>query len=116
MAESEHSAEYRFFLIEIEFIEVRRFSSAPKFNIVERLNEWVRTMKAVEGLSDTAKLKMEYWQAFIDYAILKPEFKAQFNSRKAHPHYWYSRGQLFNGDCPYRKYTEESSGSRDLFQ
>ena len=78
-----------FFLIEIELWKIGDSLPAPKFNIVERPNEWAKTMKIVEGLSETQKIQLEFWQNFIEYAYNKPEFSSTFGRRKAHPQHWY---------------------------
>lgn len=78
-----------FFLLEIELWKINDSLPAPKFNVVERPNDWAKTMKAVEGLSDTKKLQLEFWQAFNDYAFGKPEFKSVFSKRKPQPQHWY---------------------------
>ena len=46
-------------------------------------------MKAAEGLSDTQKLQLDFWQAFADYAFTKETFKQQFSRRKPQPQHWY---------------------------
>ena len=81
-----------FFLIEIELWKIGDSLPAPMFNIVEKPNAWTKTMKVVEGLSDSQKLYLEYWQAFCDYAFSKPEFKKLFSQRKPLAQTWYSFG------------------------
>ena len=78
-----------FFLLEIELWKINDSLPAPKFNIVERPNDWAKTMKAAEGLSDTQKLQLDFWQAFADYAFTKETFKQQFSRRKPQPQQWY---------------------------
>lgn len=78
-----------FFLLEIELWKINDSLPAPKFNVVERPNDWAKTMKAVSGLSDTRKLQVDFWQAFNDYAFNKPEFKKIFSKRKPQPQNWY---------------------------
>lgn len=79
-----------FFLIEIELWRINDSIPAPKFNVIEKPNDWAKTMKIVEGLSELQKLKLEYWQAFNDYAFTKDGFKKMFSQRKAAPQHWYS--------------------------
>lgn len=81
-----------FFLLEIELWKIDNSPLAPKFNIVERPNDWAKTMKATEGLSETKRLQFEFWQSFVDYAFSKPEIKSVFSKRKAQPQNWYSLG------------------------
>lgn len=78
-----------FFLLEIELWKINDSPPAPKFNVVERPNDWAKTMKAAEGLSETKKLQLEYWQAYSEYAFEKPDFKRVFSKRKAQPQHWY---------------------------
>ncbi len=77
------------FLLEIELWQINDSPLAPKFNIVERPNDWAKTVKAVEGVSDTKKLQMEFWQAFAEYAFANAAFAQQFKKRKAQPQHWY---------------------------
>lgn len=78
-----------FFLLEIELWKINGSVPAPRFNIVERPNDWAKAIKASEGLSDTKKINLEYWEAFKKYAFNKTEFKQIFSERKAYPQGWY---------------------------
>lgn len=78
-----------FFLIEIELWKIGDSLPAPKFNVVEKPNDWAKTMKAVEGLSETQRLQYEFWQAFNEYAYNKIEFSSQFSKRKPQPQHWH---------------------------
>ena len=78
-----------FFLLEIELWKINGSVPAPRFNVVERPNDWAKAMKASEGLSDTKKTNLEYWEAFKKYAFNKTEFKKIFSERKAYPQGWY---------------------------
>lgn len=77
------------FLLEIELWQINDSPLAPKFNVIERPNDWAKSVKAVVGVSETKKLQMEFWQAFCDYAFAKPEFAQSFKARKAQPQHWY---------------------------
>ena len=77
------------FLLEIELWQINDSPLAPKFNIVERPNDWAKTVKAVEGVSDTKKLQMKFWQAFAEYAFSNTSFAQCFKKRKAQPQHWY---------------------------
>lgn len=79
-----------FFLLEIELWRIDNSLPAPKFNIVERPNDWAKTMKATEGISDTRKLQLRYWQAFAEYAFARTDFQRAFTKRKPLPQQWYS--------------------------
>lgn len=77
------------FLVEIELWQINNSPYAPKFNVVERPNDWAKSLKTAEGLSDTKKLQLEFWQAFADYAFNNPSFSQAFSRRKAQPQHWY---------------------------
>lgn len=81
-----------FFLIEIELWKIDDSLPAPKFNIVERPNDWVQAMKTTEGLSPTKKLQFDFWQAFTEYASEQTDFKKVFSLRKSLPQHWYNIG------------------------
>ena len=81
-----------FFLLEIELWKIDDSLPAPKFNIVERPNDWVRALKTTEGLSDTKKLQFDFWQAFTEYASEQTDFKKAFSIRKSLPQHWYNIG------------------------
>lgn len=80
-----------FFLVEIELWAIDNSLPAPKFNIVERPNDWTKTIKAAEGLSETKKLQLDFWNAFTDYASSKPEMHQHFKKRKPQAQHWYSQ-------------------------
>ena len=77
------------FLLEIELWQINDSPYAPKFNIVERPNDWSKSMKAIDGISDTKKLQLEFWQAFNEYAFAKKDFSQFFKQRKASAQHWY---------------------------
>lgn len=79
-----------FFLLEIELWRIDESSPAPKFNVVERPNDWVKEMKAAESLSEGQQLQLRYWRAFNDYAFGKSDFRKIFSQRKAQPQHWYN--------------------------
>ena len=80
-----------FFLVEIELWAIDDSLPAPKFNVIERPNDWAKTMKAVEGLSETKKLQLEFWSAFTDYASHNPAIQQHFKKRKPQAQHWYSQ-------------------------
>lgn len=82
-------SEVGLFLVEIELWQINDSPIAPMFKIVERPNDWAKTMKTSEGLSDTKKLQFDFWQAFAEHAYAKPEFASVFSRRKAQPQHWY---------------------------
>ena len=78
-----------FFLLEIELWQIGDSMKAPRFNIVEKPNDWSKTMKTIEGLSDTDLLKLEFWTGFNDAMSNNDKFKYHFRARKASPQHWY---------------------------
>lgn len=56
-----------FFLIEIELWRIGKSEPAVKFNIVERLNDWAKSMKKSSSLTQSGALKLNFWQQFIEY-------------------------------------------------
>ena len=78
-----------FFLVEIELWQINDSLLAPKFNVVEKPNDWAKTMKSIEGMSETDRLKLEFWQAFNDQMASNPDFQREFNLRKPQPCHWY---------------------------
>lgn len=78
-----------FFLVEIELWKIDNSALAPKFNVVERPNDWAKTMKMKDGFSDGKRLQLEFWQSFSDYAFQQVPFSRQFKKRKPHPQLWY---------------------------
>ena len=56
-----------FFLIEIELWRIGKSEPAVKFNIVERPNDWAKSMKKSSSLTQGGALKLDFWQQFIEY-------------------------------------------------
>ena len=81
-----------FFLVEIELWKIDNSPPAPKFNIVAKPNNWIRSLKIEDGISDTKKRQLKFWQSFKKYIFSKPEFKSNFSPWQAHPQNWYSLG------------------------
>ena len=81
-----------FFLVEIELWQIDNSSLAPKFNIVEKPNDWAKTMKSIEGLNETERLKLEFWQQFNNQLESNTIFQKEFNLRKPQPQHWYDLG------------------------
>lgn len=79
------------FLIEIELWRIGNSPLAPRFNVVERPNEWAKTMKIVENLTPLRKFKLDFWQKFCDYAFSgHNEFSRVFSQRKCLAANWYN--------------------------
>ena len=78
-----------FFLLEIELWQIGDSMKAPRFNVVEKPNDWSKTLKTIDGLSNTELLKLEFWNGFNDAMSNNDEFKHHFRARKASPQHWY---------------------------
>ena len=80
--------EAAFFLVEIEVWSIGGSLPAPRFNVVEQPNEWARTVKASEGMSETDKIKLAYWTRYREVAEATPEFMKEFSPRKPAKDHW----------------------------
>ena len=78
-----------FFLLEIELWQIDDSQKAPRFNVVEKPNNWTKTMKTINGLSQTDLLKLEFWNGFNDYMSNNQSFNKYFRQHKANPQHWY---------------------------
>ena len=56
-----------FFLIEIELWRIGNSEPAVKFNIVERPNDWAKSMKKSSSLTQGGAQKLNFWQQFVEY-------------------------------------------------
>lgn len=81
-----------FFLCEIKLYQIGNSEPAVKFDVIEKPNDWSRSLKASEGLSERDKTLLNFWQHFADYAYEKSEFSKMFTKRKAQPQHWYDLG------------------------
>lgn len=81
-----------FFLCEIKLYQIGNSEPAVKFDVIEKPNDWSRSLKASEGLTERDKTLLTFWQHFADYAYEKPEFSENFTKRKAQPQHWFSLG------------------------
>lgn len=78
-----------FFLVEIELWQIDESAVAPKFNVVERPNDWAKQMKNVDSLSDTKQMQLSFWQQLSDTIKSNEVYSKEFSSRKAQPQHWY---------------------------
>lgn len=82
-----------FFLVEIELWRIGGSEMAPKFNIVEMPNEWAKVEKSsrIDEESLGAKLRLTFWQQFIEYAAndksLLKEFPGTHTKKTTADHY-----------------------------
>lgn len=85
-----------FFLVEIELWQIDDSAIAPKFNVVERPNDWAKQMKNVDNLSETKRLQQKFWLSLNE--TIKCSYAKDFSPRKAQPQHWYD---LSGGSSSY---------------
>lgn len=86
---NEHTDEgCSFFLVEIEVWRIGDSPMAPRFHVVESPNEWARAEKTKDGLGETDRVKLEYWQVCRDLAADNDVFSKVMRPRKALPQHW----------------------------
>ncbi|MBR5898281.1 MAG: DUF4268 domain-containing protein, partial [Muribaculaceae bacterium] len=76
-----------FFLVEIELWQIDDSAIAPKFNVVERPNDWAKQMKNVDNLSETKQLQQNFWLSLSE--TIKSSYVKEFSPRKAQAQHWY---------------------------
>lgn len=81
-------SDFGFFLVEVELWAIGDSLPAPRFNVVEQPNEWAKTVKLSEGLTDTERVKLSYWTKYREIALAKPEFMKTFNPQKPSKDHW----------------------------
>ena len=81
-------SDFEFFLIEIELWSIGDSLPAPRFNVVERPNEWTKTIRLSEGLSETERVKLPYWTKYREVAQAMSEFLKAFNPQKPSKDHW----------------------------
>lgn len=77
-----------FFLCEIKLFQIGNSDIAPSFVVVEKPNDWVKEIKMITATNPTQQQRLEYWQAFNDYAFKNKEFAKTFNKRKPTTDHW----------------------------
>ena len=77
-----------FFLCEIKLFQIGDSDIAPSFTVVERPNDWTKEIKKTTAANPTQQQRLEYWQAFNDYAFQNTEFEKAFNKRKPTTDHW----------------------------
>ncbi|WP_029543190.1 DUF4268 domain-containing protein [Selenomonas sp. AB3002] len=78
------------FLIEVELWKIGDSLPAPRFNVVERPNEWAKSVKVVESLTPLKRFQLEFWQNFCTFAFKDAEFSKIFKKRKPYATNWYN--------------------------
>ena len=80
--------EFGFFLIEMELWKIDGSCPAPRFNIVERPNDWAKAVKASEGYSETERLRLQYWQRYAELAEKDASFRSVMRPQKPSKDHW----------------------------
>ena len=81
-------SDFGFFLVEIELWSIGDSLPAPRFSVVEQPNEWTKTIKLSEGLSETERVKLSYWTKYREVAQATPEFLKVFSPQKPSKNHW----------------------------
>ncbi|MCW3115385.1 MAG: hypothetical protein JWR18_3781, partial [Segetibacter sp.] len=88
------SSEIRFFLIQIELWKIGNSNPAPRFNVISKPNDWVKTIKSAalseKGSPSELKLQQQqFWQSFKDF--VKHDASTILNlGRTPRPQHWYT--------------------------
>lgn len=77
-----------FFLCEIKLFQIGDSQIAPSFVVVEKPNDWAKEIKKTTATNPTQQQRLEYWQAFNDYAFKDAKFAKAFNVRKPTTDHW----------------------------
>ena len=77
-----------FFLCEIKLFQIGDSQIAPSFTVVERPNDWTKEIRKTASANPTQQQRLEYWQAFNDYAFSDANFSKIFNKRKPTTDHW----------------------------
>lgn len=77
-----------FFLCEIKLFQIGDSQIAPSFTVVERPNDWTKEIRKKASANPTQQQRLEYWQAFNDYAFSDANFSRIFNKRKPTTDHW----------------------------
>lgn len=77
-----------FFLCEIKLFQIGDSQIAPAFTVVERPNDWTKEIRKTASADSTQQQRLEYWQAFNDYAFTDANFSRIFNKRKPTTDHW----------------------------
>jgi hypothetical protein len=83
-------SEINFFLLEIELWRIGDSLPAPKFNVVERPNDWVKEeKKSSSQITERGQFCINYWEAFRAHAATNSAFTKEFKLRKTHAASWF---------------------------
>lgn len=80
--------EISFLLVEIEVWRIGGSQAAPRFNVLECPNEWARAERSKSNMSDTDKIKLNFWQTFREAALSNQEFSKTMRPQKPSAKHW----------------------------
>lgn len=84
--------EIGFFLCEIHLYRIGTSDPAVKFEMIEKPNDWAQAVKKNDALNSSEQFRLEYWQAFNEYAFANPQYARMFSRRKPTSGHWMSLG------------------------
>lgn len=80
-----------FFLCEIKLYKIGNSDPAVKFDVVEKPNDWAREIKkSSQVTNETEQLRLDYWQAYLNYLAKKKPYPAKIKPAKAATDHWLS--------------------------
>lgn len=82
--------EVGFFLCEIHLYRIGDSKPAAKFEVIEKPNDWTKTVKKKDSTNPSEQFRLEYWQRFNEYAFANAQFARLFNRRKPTTDHWMS--------------------------
>lgn len=77
-----------FFLCEIKLYKIGNSDPAVKFEVVERPNDWVKSVKKIDSVNATQQQRYDYWVAFEEFAFKDSVFSKCFKRRKPSTDHW----------------------------
>ena len=81
-------SDFGFFLVEIQLWRIGESDPAPRFQVVERPNEWTKMVKMSGELTETERVKLSYWAKYHELAQENPQFMSLFKPRKPSKDHW----------------------------
>lgn len=80
--------EVGFFLCEIHLYRIGSSKPAVKFEVIEKPNDWTKTVKKKDSINPSEQFRLEYWQEFNEYAFANTQYSHAFNRRKPTTDHW----------------------------
>lgn len=77
-----------FFLVEIKLYRIGNSDPAVKFEIVEKPNDWTKEIKKLTALDPAKQFRLEYWNAYNNYAFALTDYPKHFKRRKPGTDHW----------------------------